>query len=186
MKRFLSICFCVLFLSGCSMSRGNMADALAFRESLLKANGCAFQGEITADYGDEIYSFCVDCAADGEGNITFTVTQPESISGISGEIFSSGGRLTFDDTVLGFPLLADGELSPVSAPWIFLNSLRSGYMISCGQEEDGLRLTVNDSYEEDALQLDIWMKNGSEPYYAEILWQGRRVLSLEIDNFEIL
>ena len=154
MKRILSVCLVLLFLSGCDNS-DNMTEVLRFRESILQAEGCTFQVEIAADYGTDIYRFSVDCTADREGNIVFTVTAPESISGISGRIFASGGQLTFDDTVLGFPLLADGELSPVCAPWIFLNTLRSGYLTSCGAIIDGIRLTVNDSYEEDALQLDI-------------------------------
>lgn len=185
MKRILSVCLVLMLISGCDSS-DDMTEILRFRESLLQAEGCTFQAKIAADYGTDIYRFSVDCTADREGNIVFTVTAPESISGISGRISASGGQLTFDDTVLGFPLLADGELSPVSCPWIFLNSLRSGYLTSCGAVADGLRLTVNDSYEEDALQLDIWMNDTFTPYYAEILWQGRRVLTLEVDNFEIL
>lgn len=186
MKRFLAVCLSFLLLSACGRGSTDMEEALSFRESLLRAEGCVFQGKIAADYGDELYSFTVQCSADREGNITFTVIEPESISGISGRISASGGCLTFDDTVLGFPLLADGELSPVSAPWIFLSSLRGGYMTSCARDSDGMRLCVNDSYEDDALMLDIWFHESVTPYYAEILWQGRRVLTLELDNFEIL
>ena len=111
--------------------------------------------------------------------------EPESISEISGRISALGGSLTFDNAVLGFPLMADNTLSPVSAPWILINSLRNGYMVSCGKEADGMRLCVNDSYEDDALMLDVWFDTYMTPHYAEISCQGRRILTVNIEKFEI-
>jgi len=182
----LVLLLCVLFtLSGCSREDPNMAAALALRQCLNQAKSCMFQAVITADYGEQIYRFRTECTADREGNLRFVVAEPESIAGISGEIYATGGRLTFDDAVLGFPLLADGMLTPVSGPWIFFRSLRSGYLTSCGVSDAGILITVNDSYQEDALQLDIWLNENTLPFYCEIFWQGRRVLSLEIEDFVI-
>lgn len=156
---------------------------MALRERLLQSNGYSFEAEITADYGDKIYEFSMLCTVDKSGNLMFSVTEPESISGISGTISGSGGRLTFDDTALTFELLADGEVSPVSAPWLLVRTLLGGYLSSCGTDGDDLRLTIDDSYEEDALQLDVWLDSDDLPDRAEILWQGRRVLSLDVEDF---
>jgi hypothetical protein len=90
------------------------------------------------------------------------------------------------DKVIAFDLLADGQLSPVSAPWVFMKALRSGYLTSCGKEGEYLRLAVDDSYADDALHLDIWLGEGDLPVRAEILWQGSRVLSMEVGNFTFL
>ncbi len=185
MKRLLALALTVGMLWGCGKNR-EMDQALALRQSLLRGQGCSFSMEVTADYGEEVHRFLLDCKADSQGEITFCVAEPESICGITGQITGEGGRLTFDDTVLGFPLLAEGSLSPVSTPWVFLNSLRSGYMTACGTEEKGMRLTVNDSYAADALQLDIWIREDAVPYYGEILWQGRRILSFAVEDFAIL
>jgi len=84
---------------------------------------------------------------------------------------------------VAFDLLADGQLSPVSAPWIFMKALHSGYLTSCGKEGDLLRLAVDDSYADDALHLDIWLGSDDLPIRAEILWQGRRLLSMDVTNF---
>ena len=176
----------MLFLCGCGNEKGNMETALQLRNQLLQCERCTFQADITADYGEQLHRFVADCHADSDGNIYFTVMEPETIAGITREIHASGGRLTFDDTALGFPLLADGMLSPVSAPWVVLKALRSGYMASCGATETGLRLTLHDSYDADALQVDVWTDTEAIPLFAEILWQGRRILSLKIDNFLIL
>ena len=110
--------------------------------------------------------------------MAFEVTGPEPISGITGTLTRSGGALTFDDTILGFPMLAEGRLAPVSAPWILLKALRSGYISSVGRESDGWRLTVLDSYEEDALVLDIWFDDDWQPKHSEILFKGEKILTL--------
>ena len=65
-------------------------------------------------------------------------------------------------------------------------SQHPGYMHACGKTEQGIRMTVFDSYDEDALQLDIWTDQQCVPNFAEILWKGKRILSLKIDNFLIL
>jgi hypothetical protein len=53
-------------------------------------------------------------------------------------------------------------------------------------EEDLLRLTIDDSYEEDALKVDIWLDETDTPVRAEILYDGRRILTLIIKNFTIV
>ena len=159
---------------------------MAFRSRLLSAQGCQFSVNIIADYGEELHKFSADCRADSSGSITFRVTQPETLSGITGTLSDTGGMLTFENTALAFPLLADEQLSPVSAPWIFLKTLRSGYLTSACMEEALLHLTMDDSYEEDALQLDIWMNEENMPTRSDILYDGKRILSLEIENFAFL
>ena len=72
----------------------------------------------------------MDCKADSSGNLTFTVVKPETISGITGTLSGDGGNLTFDDTALHFELMAENQLSPVSAPWILIKTLRNGYITS--------------------------------------------------------
>ena len=57
---------------------------------------------------------------------------------------------------------------------------------SCGGDGEYLRLAIDDSYEEDALHLDIWLGSEDLPVRGEVLWQGRRILSLEIKNFTFL
>lgn len=144
---------------------------------------CSFGAEITATYAETSYTFFVQCKVDANGDLTFSVSEPATIAGITGTVTGSGGRLTFDDKALAFSLLADGEVSPVSAPWLLMKTLRSGYIRSCCQEDSGLRLSIDDSYEANALRLDVWLGEGDVPVFAEIMWQGRRVLSMKVENF---
>ncbi len=186
MRRILT-CFCaVLVLTGCaSSSGGEMNRALALRGKLLKAESWNFQAEVSADFGEKVYDFGMDCQADDKGNVAFTVTAPETISGITGEISAQGGKLTFDGTALDFGLLADGRLSPVSGPWVLVSALRGGSITGVGEQDGRLVLNVNDSYEDDALTLDVTLDENDLPARAEIFCQGKRILSMTLKNVVI-
>ena len=186
MKR-AGVLFLFLFLlCGCSDTPKEIERGLALRSSVLQGQGCRFDAKITADYGDSLQQFSVSCESTHDGAVSFTVTAPESIAGITGIISETEGKLTFDGLALQFDKMAEGTVSPVSSPWIFLKTLRSGYLRAACQEGDLLRLTIDDSYEDDALQLDIWLGAGDLPVKAEILFAGRRILTLDVGNFTLL
>lgn len=186
MKKVLSFLMVVLLCSGCKGENQELERMMAFRASLLSGMGCSFQAVITADYQDELYRFTLDCSCDEQGTLRFTVLEPETISGISGVISGEGGKLTFDNEVaLTFEMLADGQVTPVTAPWLLVKTLRGGYVTSCATEDSMMRISIDDTYENDALRLDVWFSDDL-PKHAEILWADRRILSLEVTNFEIL
>ena len=172
-------------LTGCSSENRPLSDAVHFREALLSSGGCSFCADITADYGDSLTQFSMSCQADDQGEVTFEVTEPVSIAGICGTISDRGGSIQFDGQSLYFPLLTDDLLTPASAPWIFLKTLRSGYISSACMEDGLLHMTVDDDYEEDALTLDIWMEE-NRPVRADILHDGKRILSVQVENFMLL
>ena len=159
---------------------------MKFRETILAAQGCSFETEITANHGDSLDRFRMRCQSDAAGKTAFEVLEPESIAGIKGSISHAGGELAFDDTALYFDLLTDDKLTPVSAPWIFLKALRGGYITSVCREENLLRITVDDSYDADALTLDVWLENDSIPVRGDIFWDQKRILSLTVENFAVL
>lgn len=186
MKKCTVLVLAVLLLTGCSTPPDEMKTGMELRSKLLQASVCSFDTQITADYGNKVHHFSMKCLADGDGTIDFTVTAPESISGITGKLSSDCGQLTFDDTALHFELLAEEQLSPVSAPWILLKTLRSGYIASVGRDEGQIRLSIDDSFKDDPLRLDIWLNPDNQPQQADILYDGRRILSISVENFEIL
>ena len=185
MKR-IAILLCVLLvLTGCSGQNQDMDRAMNLRAKLL-AKAVDFDAQITADYGDKTYTFTINCKADTQGNLTFTVIEPELISGISGTVSSTGGKLKFDDVALAFDLMADEQFSPVSGPWILMKTLRSGYLTSCTREGNALRIAIDDSYDDDALHMEVWLSGEDVPIRGEIMWKGRRLLTIDIKNFTFL
>lgn len=183
MKRILAVLFCCVFLIGCDSGEAALDDAMELRQKLTDSMGYSFDCVITADYSDRIYSFALQCSFDGQGNMKFSVTEPESISGITGKMDTKGGNLTFDDQVLMFPMLADGYLSPVSAPWLLMQTLRGGYIHSAVKTESGCCIVYHDTFAEEPLQMDVWLDASENPNGAEILWKGRRILTVTVTNF---
>ena len=185
MKRMVAVMIALVLLTGCTGKRDELDRAMKLRANLLGCLGCSFDVTITADYGDELHKFAMNCQTGGGGDVQFTVLQPESIAGITGSISSGEGKLTFDDVALQFPLLADGQITPISGPWILMKTLLGGYLTAVSEEEDLLHLTINDSYEEDALQLEIWLSSENAPVCAEILYDGRRIVTMNVENFQM-
>jgi len=187
MKKYL-ICAVLLVTILCTAcgNRTELDRAMALRADLLSSHGYRFDTTVTADYGDYVNTFTMACQADNRGNLTFTVAKPDSLSGISGRISQQGGKIVFEDTVLAFPLLADQQLSPVSAPWILVHTLHDGYLTACASTENGLVLTIDETYDEDSLNLTVWLGEDDLPKSAEVLYRGRRILSLTVENFSYL
>ncbi len=187
MRIKLAVFLCFIFLlTGCSSSDSGIEHAQALRTKLRTGNGCSFIAHITADYGEALYNFSLFCEADQNGNIKFSVLEPKSIAGISGTITGQGGKLTFDDKALAFETIADGQITPVTAPWVLMMTLHGGYLNGCTATDEGFLLTIDDSYRDDALRLNVRIGRDYCPQWAEIFWQSRRVLTLRVENFTFL
>jgi hypothetical protein len=186
MRRIVSVLTLFVILCGCGIHHDELERGMALRAKLLEADGCSFDAVITADFGDKTYTFSVNWVMDAQGNGTFKVTEPETIAGITGTVSQEGGKLTFDDTALAFELLADGQVTPVTAGWLLVKTLRSGYVKSCGMDGERTLLSIDDSYQGDSLHVDIWLGEEDIPVYAEILYKDRRILSLDVSNFQLL
>ena len=183
--RLAAILCIVILLSGCKGSGDSLDRAVALRNRILRGNGCSFTAAVTADYGEQIYVFKMDCETDREGNLTFTVKEPATIAGITGNVSGTGGAITFDDKVLAFETIADGLVTPVTAPWLVMKTLRSGYLRDASETEQGFLISIDDSYAEEPLQLRI-RTAGDLPASGEIFWQGRRILTIVVENFSFL
>lgn len=183
MKRIICIVLPFLILLGCKKTDRTLDKVLELREQTLKSKCISFDTKITADYGEELYVFSMRCETDEEGSLHFCVNEPVSISGITGVISVNGGSLTFDSEVLAFEMIADGQISPVAAPWVFLKTLRGGYIHAGSELDSGFFAEFQDSYDENALKVDISFDADAIPIFAEIYWNQRRIISLEIDNF---
>lgn len=185
MKR-IALVLAMVLLSGCGVHNGELDRAMELRSRLLAAQGCSFEAVVTADYSDKTYTFTVAYTADSQGNVSFEVQEPETIAGITGTVTAEGGKLTFDDKALAFELLADGQVTPVSAGYLLVKTLRSGYVKGCGTAGEMVQVLIDDSYQENALNLDIRLSRENVPVSAEILYKDRRFLSLEVKNFRLL
>lgn len=151
----------------------------------MQANRCDFTCEVTADYNNRLCSFTLDMVSEANEDLIFTVVSPSAISGISGKLTEEGGKIIFDDIALQFPLTADDLPSPISAPWLLMNTLRSGFLSSACMEDSNIRLSMDDTYNGEPLRLDIWLNDQQYPEAADILYDGKRILTMRVSNFGI-
>ena len=185
MKKHVIWILSLLFLNGCSSTTKDLDAGMQLRAKILQSSQCSFTAQITAEYDDRLYQFTVDSKMDQSGDLYFTVIEPETISGISGKLSGSGGEIIFDNQILQFPMMAEDLPSPISAPWILINTLRSGYLSSACNEDDVYRLSMDDSYNGDDYRLDIWLDAEQFPHQADILLDGKRILTMKVSNFVI-
>ena len=183
MKRVFALLLCMCIFTGCGISQNDLDLAMTLRSQLQQADGCSFVAQITADYQDEIQSFSLQCRSDRLGKVEFCVLAPDLIEGITGYISADDAALTFEDTVLVFSPLADGQIAPVVAPWLVLRSLKSGYLSATSADNDGYRIHIDDVYFGESVRIQVQISSNNLPVAAEIYWQGRRILSIQIQNF---
>lgn len=183
MKRFVSLLLLCFLVAGCGRADSNLDRAMQVRQKFLEAS-CSFDAIITADYGEAVYDFSMHCTSNQEGSVTFCVNEPTSISGISGEISAEGGKLTFDDKALLFSVLSEGLPTPVCAPWLFVRSMRSGYISGCAAETDGgITIVIDDSYDQDTISVHVTLDRSNIPVGAQIYWNGMRIVTVIVNNF---
>ena len=186
MKKLLSVVLLLAILNGRSDADRSLREAMDLRQRIQESSGCSFRSVVTADYGEMVHQFTLDCTVDAGGDMSFTVMAPESISEITGRVTENNGFLTFDSQVLAFPVLADGLIAPVISPWLAIRSLRSGYIVGVGEVSSGKHIQIDDSYQGQTVRLDYWTGEDGMPDRCEIIWLGRRILSVDFENFRFM
>lgn len=185
MKKLIALCACVILLAGCSaLPKQPTQHAVDFRTALMGAEGCKFTADVTAEYEDRVYAFTLQTETIG-GETTLQVLSPESIAGIQATITEEGAKLEFDSAILDFGKMANGYVSPVSAPWLLEQCWRSAYIAYAGPDEDYERVTYLQGYQEAELSVDTWFLDQS-PVYAEVVWNDIRCLQMEIKDFAFI
>lgn len=132
----LMMCLCLL-LGGCGGRSQGVSPAIAFRASLVQAGGCSFRAELTADYGDYVVPFALDCKTEVNGQTHFTVAAPETLAGITAAVDETGGTVTYDGLMMDFGLLANGRLAPAAGPAVVAYCWSSAYLAAGGEEDGG-------------------------------------------------
>ena len=85
-----------------------------------------------------------------------------------------------------FALIAEKQLSPICAPWLFVETLSSGYISKSGKDGDHIRTQIDDSFAGEQLHMEVWTEVSGKPIFAEIVWREKRILSITIDDFKLL
>ena len=181
----LMTALCLLTACG-SKETDELQAAMDFRAALLQAEGCPFTAAVTADYGDRSYEFTLDCVCRTDGTATVTVCAPQTIAGISASVQQAGAQLEFDGMALDFGTMADGTVSPVSAPIRLCQCWAQEYISAAGMEEENLRVTYEQGYDSETLTADTWFspENGV-PIFAQICYNDQIILKMTLTDFSM-
>lgn len=191
MRRSFVMCVLMisLLLAGCG-GRGNgtpMDRALAVRGEYLSAGGCTARMQVTADYGQRVYTYGVDVQVSG-GETVLTVREPAEIAGITARLRAGESDLRCDDAVLETGPLAEDGTTPISAMAALLEATRSGFIDSCGTEGDTLYILCRDPAEPPGCgrEIALWFDGAdSRLLRGEVTVDGRRVIRCEVEHFAL-
>lgn len=189
MKRIFCLCAVLcLLLSGCAGQEADrrMQEALDLRTDLMASEGCSFKASVSADYGERVYTFSLDCTYVPEQEARLTVTQPEEIAGISAAVSADGTVVTFDGVELAFGELANGRVAPMALPWLLGSAWSSGYISSAGADGETVLVTYLMGYGEDEVTVETWLDTTGVPVRCEVIHDGRRYLTVALEDFQLL
>ena len=186
MRVLIAFILSIICLVGCTSGNDGVSDSLMLREKMTKGNGYSFTSSITADYGNRTYSFVMDCSALPDGTVNFEITEPESIRGIKGSVSQSGGKLLFDDTVLLFESLTSNQITPAIGSYLMVKAIQGGYIRSVCTQENCVEITIDDTFRSQAFQALLTLNSELVPQQCEIFFNNRRILSIQVENFEPL
>ncbi len=195
MRRSGVICVLMmtLLLSACGGTGGNgpQEQALAIRGEYLVAKGCSARLNVTADYGQRVYTYTVDVTSTAE-DLVLSVVKPEEVAGVTAHLVGGDSRLEYDGAVLETgPLALDG-LTPLDAVPALLETARSGFMDNCAAELLGERETLRVAYRDPDIparqgrQTNLWFDAQTHAMLqGEILMDGYRVILCEFEQFAL-
>ena len=143
------IALCLL-LPSCGGETGNAAEELALeiRGEYLSMAGCTARAELTADYGQRVYTYGLDISCTQEETV-LTITEPENISGVTARIQAGETVLEYDGVRVETGALNRDGLSPMDAVPALLTAAKEGFLAQSvlegsGEEAETLHITIRD------------------------------------------
>ena len=131
----------ILPLAACGgTGAGNEAEELLqqARSRYLEMTACQGHMDMTADYGQRVYTYGVDFTWAKEGETVLTLTAPENVAGTTARIAKGETALEYDGVMLETGPLNSEGLAPVDAVPALLRYAREGFAAECALEgEEG-------------------------------------------------
>ena len=130
----ISVCLALAACGGEAGESGAEQLALDIRGEYLEMAGCTAALEMTADYGQRVYTYGIDLSWQREGETVLTVTAPENVAGVTARILEGETALEYDGMRVETGPLDDSGMSPVDAVPVLLDYAEGGFIAACGME----------------------------------------------------
>ena len=127
----------LLLLTGCG-DPSPMEEARRLRRTLEEATQLDLEADVTADYGERVYSFRLVMETESDG-WRVRILEPENLSGVSAVCKNGSLQLEFEDLILDVGDLSPAGLCPMNALPAVAEAWRSGHLseaLVCSQGEE--------------------------------------------------
>ena len=186
-KMTLALAFGVL-LTACG---GNTPSAEAkvqeMRAIYQSMEGISAAAEITADYGERLYTYSVSVEGNSSAG-TMAVQEPENIAGTVLQWSEEKTSLNYENVTLETGAISDSGLSPADAFPAILAACRGGSIKECCLEEEETVLYAElENPEEETCTVTCWFDAETYALHrAELAESGVRVITLDFADFTII
>lgn len=170
-----------LLLCGCA-EQTQRRESLEERQLLFSESGISFDAEISADLGDEVFRCSLECTGTGE-EAELLIVEPELVSGVKARIASGDASLEYEGLELALGELSRGSMGPMQAAAALVMAMCSTHIDGFFEEAGGELLGAQLYVDEDSYALVWYEAETLSPVHAELVCEGRAVISCEIDNF---
>lgn len=164
--------------------------ALDIRTEYLAMEGCTARMDVTADYGERVYTFTLDLSYEREGDATLTIVAPAEVAGVTARLSGEQTYLEYDGVSLETGPLDESGLSPMGAVPLMLRGAMEGFIAESGLETVGerscLRMTCRDPEAPPGTgrELTLWFDTSTHDLVGgEILSDGVRIISGTVSSF---
>ena len=179
--------------TACGGGEGNEAEETLskIRGQYLELTACSGHADLTADYGQRVYTYGVDFTWQKEGETLLTLTAPELVAGTTARIHAGETALEYDGVMLETGPLNPEGLSPIDALPALLTYAREGFAAECvleGTEGEAKKLHVICRDPEvqpgEGTEADLWFDPGAGALLrGELSQDGYTVIQCELSNF---
>ena len=173
----------LLLLCACGAAEESAQTPVALRTALHEAGGCGFRLELTADYGDHVRSYTLDCQGSGD-SASLTVVEPEIAEGITAAVSGEDAHVAYDTTILAVEDFESRPISPMAAPYLLTRAWNEAYISTVGRDGDLEQVCYLLGYGGRQLEI-ITCFAGQIPQTAEISDGSNVLISCEISNFTL-
>lgn len=181
----------VLLLTACG-GGGNEAEEILqkVRGRYLEMTACAGHVEITADYGQRVYSYGIDFTWAREGETKLVLTSPHNVAGTTARIAAGETALEYDGVMMETGALDSAGLTPMDALPALLAYAQDGYLAECVTESwenvTWLHVTCRDPDKDpgQGVEAQLWfLPQDGTMTRGEISEDGRTVILCDFTDF---
>lgn len=192
--RWFPLMISLILLAGCAAGGGQGKKsgeelALELQREFAHMTACNGRFALTADYGERTFECVVEAVYDQVTGGTLTVVEPELIQGVRATFQAGSTALSYDEFSLETGPLTDEGLSPMETLPTLWRQISQGYIAAVGEGKGTLTVTYRADTQTPGSGLEaavVFDTESGKPTVGELFWDGSRVVTVEVQAFEMM